>query len=178
MRTLYLLRHAKSSWEDASLRDHDRPLAPRGRRGAAAMARMMRDEGWSPELVLCSTAVRTRETWDLMAPLLGGDVPVEYQRRLYGASAATLLDSVRELPDGIRRASILAHNPGIERLALALAGKGPSPDLERLERKFPTAAVAVLEADLAHWSGMAPGRCELVRFVRPKDLPEADAERL
>lgn len=175
MRTLYLLRHAKSSWEDSSLRDHDRPLAPRGRRAAPAMGRAMRDGRMIPELVLCSTAVRTRDTWGLVAPFLGDDIPVEYDRALYGAGAATLLALVRGLPDDTLRVLLLGHNPGIGELAASLVADGPPQEVDRMVRKFPTGALAVLHTAATRWSRMAPGRCTLARFIRPRDLPEAEA---
>lgn len=179
MRTLYLLRHAKSSWEDSSLADHDRPLAPRGRRAAPAMGRLMREEGFVPELVLCSTSERTRTTWARVAPFLGDDLQVEFDRELYGASAGRLLQIVRDLTDDVSRVLLIGHNPGLEMLANALAGEeGPADELARMRRKFPTAALAVLAADEEHWSALEAGGCRLDRFVRPKDLPEADEQRL
>ncbi|HSR43247.1 MAG TPA: histidine phosphatase family protein [Longimicrobiales bacterium] len=178
MRTLYLLRHAKSSWDDSSLADHDRPLAPRGRRAAPSMGRYMQSERLVPELVLCSTAARTRATWALAAPFLGDDIPVEYDRELYGASAGTLLRVVRGLPDDVRRVLMVGHNPGWELFAAALAGDGDRGAIARMRRKFPTAALAVLESPAERWTGVEAGGCRLERFVRPKDLPEAESRRL
>lgn len=178
MPTLYLLRHAKSSWEDTSLRDHERPLAPRGRRAAPAMGRFMSAEGLVPDRVLCSTAVRTRETWSLVAPFLGEDLPVTYDRTLYGASARELLELLRGLPDDVGRVLVIGHNPGVELLALALAGEPEREDGHRMRHKFPTAALAVFACDGEGWTALGPSRCRLDRFVRPKDLPEARERRL
>jgi phosphohistidine phosphatase len=134
-RTLILLRHAKSDWPDG-VPDSERPLAKRGRHDAPAMGRWLRDHGYRPDVVLCSTARRTRHTWDLVAPELGGSPSVTFEPRAYAASAATLLYLVRELPDGCRGALLIGHNPGIEELAANL-------DSGALAIRFPTAAVAV-----------------------------------
>lgn len=134
-RTLILLRHAKSDWPDG-VPDPERPLAKRGRHDAPAMGRWLRDHGYRPDVVLCSTARRTRQTWDLVAPELGGSPSVTFEPRAYAASAATLLYLVRELPDGCRAALLIGHNPGIEELAASL-------DSGALAIRFPTAAVAV-----------------------------------
>ena len=153
-RSLYLLRHAKSSWDDAALDDHDRPLAGRGRRAAAAIARHMDEQGIAPELVLCSTALRARETCERL-----GLTEVRYERGLYAASAEELLERVRAIDENVGTAMLIGHNPGMEDLGFALTG-------ERME-KFPTGALAVLE--LEDWSAL---RATLVAFVRPRDLEE------
>jgi phosphohistidine phosphatase len=168
MKRLYLLRHAKSSWDDPTLADHDRPLAPRGRRAAKAMAEHLRMEGIAPELVLCSPSARTRQTLTAIAPGLGENADVRIEEELYAASAAALLDVLYELPDEVGSVMLIAHNPGIQDLALSLAGGGPA--VERARSKFPTAALATLELD-GSWRELAPGGAELVTFVRPKDLP-------
>ena len=160
MRTLLLLRHAKSSWGDVGLPDHERPLAPRGRIAAPAVGRFMFEEGLVPELVLCSTAVRTRETWALIEPELGGGVHVEYEEGLYGASAGTLLYFVKSTPDDLHR--------GTCRRAI---GSGSEKAARRLAAKYPTAALAQLSCDADHWADITVGGCRLDRFVRPGDLP-------
>lgn len=163
---LYLLRHAKSSWDDPSLTDHDRPLARRGRRAAKAMAAHLARHDIVPELVLCSTAVRTRQTSE--AVLAGA--PVLYERELYEARAADLLDRVRRVPDSIGSVLLIGHNPGTEELALWLSR--PSPERDEVAVKFPTGALATLELDGASWSGLVPGRASLTAFVRPRDLQD------
>jgi len=163
MKRLYLLRHAKSSWKDTTLADHDRPLAGRGRRAAAAMADHMAQHQIVPDLVLCSTAVRTRETYERLQA-----APVRFERRLYAASADDLLELVRTLPDDVGTVLLIGHNPGIEDLALRLAR--PSPERDRLQAKFPTAALATLELTGSRWSELEPGCASLIAFVRPSDL--------
>jgi phosphohistidine phosphatase len=165
MRTLHLLRHAKSSWDDPALPDRERPLAPRGVRDAKRIAKHLRRLGVAPELVLCSSAVRTRETLELVRPALAV-VPVSIEDGLYGASSETLLERLRTVPDEVGSVLLIAHNPGLQDLALALASSGT--DRERLEAKFPTAALATLA--LPSWSGLSPGDAELVDYVGPKQL--------
>ncbi|MFL5912169.1 MAG: SixA phosphatase family protein [Gaiellaceae bacterium] len=156
---LFLLRHAKSSWDDPALADHDRPLAPRGRKAAALMASYLSEERIRPALVLCSTAVRARETLEG----IGLSDHVIFARELYGASADELLARLRRVPDEIESAMLVGHNPGMHDLALLLGGTGD------IERKFPTGALATFAFD-GGWSGLGQGRAELVAFVRPKQL--------
>lgn len=177
MKTLILLRHAKSSWDDASLDDHDRPLADRGRRAAPAMAAHLHDQGFTPELVLCSTAVRTRETLELVTDELDSP-PVEYDPGLYLAGPGRLLRTVRATDDDVRSVMVIGHNPGIHTFALGLCDRSTGSDLRRLEKKFPTAAVAVLKFNVDSWAEIDQGKGRLVEFMRPKGLPNAERDRL
>ncbi len=165
MPTLYLLRHAKSSWEDPELPDRERPLAPRGRRDAKRIGKHLGRLKIAPALVLCSSAARTQETLGLLRPALSG-AAVSVEEGLYGASAKTLLERVREVPDGLGSVLLIGHNPGLHDLALVLASSGA--DLERLEAKFPTAALATLA--VRRWSNLGPRDAELVAYVVPKQL--------
>jgi phosphohistidine phosphatase len=146
---LYLLRHAKSSWDEPGLADHDRPLARRGKRAADAMGRYMREHGIEPEVVLCSSATRTRQTLERL-----GLPDARIEPELYGADAATL----RALIPDASSAMLIGHNPGMQDLALSLARSGAK--LGELAEKFPTGALATIELDTG----------ELVDFVRPRDL--------
>lgn len=165
VKRLYLLRHAKSSWDEPGLADRDRPLAPRGERASKSMAKYLRDEGIVPELVLCSPSKRTRETLERLG--LGDGTEVRIEDELYAASAGELLGALHEVPDEVESVMVIGHNPGIERLALELAVGGD--ELDRMREKFPTAALATLELD-GSWSELAPGGAELVSFVKPKEL--------
>jgi phosphohistidine phosphatase len=167
VKQLFLLRHAKSSWEDPGLADHDRPLAPRGRRAAKLIAEHLRRHGIAPELVLCSSAARTRETLELIAPALGEAVPVQIEDQLYAASEQVLLERVRAVEDGIESLQLIGHNPGVQQLALLLAGSGEK--VTAPARKYPTGALATLEFS-ASWHELGPGRVELTAFVTPKQL--------
>lgn len=174
---LYLVRHAKSSW-DEPLADRERPLAARGRRAAPAMAGYMKREGLVPDRVLCSPATRTRQTWDLMAPILGADVPVSYHDEIYESGPAAVLDLVQRARDADATLMIVGHNPTLELLAEEMVGAGQSKLRDRLRRKYPTAALAVLELPGDTWQEATFGAATLTRFVRPKDLPEASARDL
>jgi phosphohistidine phosphatase len=167
MTQLFLLRHAKSSWDDPELADHDRPLAPRGRRAAKLVAEHLRREGVTPDLVLCSSALRTRETLDGIAPALGESTSVQIEGELYAASEHSLLDRLRAVEDRVESLLLIGHNPGVEQLALRLAGGGQK--LAVLSRKYPTGALATLEFS-GRWGDLQPGRAELADFVTPKQL--------
>jgi len=166
MRTVHLLRHAKSSWGDPGLADRERPLAPRGRRDAARMGEHLAGLAAAPALVLCSSAVRTRQTLKLIGPSLGG-AAVEVVDGLYSAGPDDVLGLLRDLPDQTRSALVIGHNPTLHELALELAGGGA--ERERLAAKFPTCALATLEFE-GDWPELAPGGCELTAFVIPRDL--------
>jgi phosphohistidine phosphatase len=184
VKTLLLLRHAKSSWDDSTLRDHERPLAPRGERAAPAMGRYLDQERLVPERVVCSTSARTRQTWGLLERELDtssipGSIAVEFSHLLYGASAGEMLEEIHAQPTEVDRLLLVGHNPGTEELALALAGDGSDAGARaRIGTKFPTAGLAVLEAPVEAWTGFEPGKARLLRFVVPKDLPEAERDRL
>jgi len=164
--TLYLLRHAKSSWADSALADHERPLAPRGRRDGKRIAEHLRRQEIEPELVLCSSAARTRETLGLLRPALG-DATVVVEDELYGASSDQLLARIRLVPDEVASVLVIGHNPGLHELALALAAAGD--ERERLEEKFPTAALATL-TPAEPWGRVAPRGATLTAYVVPKQF--------
>lgn len=170
MRRLYLLRHAKSCWKDPQVPDFDRPLNRRGRQAAALLARALPHLRPPPQVVLCSAARRTVETWTLVAPALEWQT-VCLERELYEAGKAALLDRLRRLDDSRDTILLVGHNPGLACLAEGLcAGHGDGEALARLEEKFPTGALAVLETDLGAWADLADDTCRLVSFTRPADL--------
>jgi phosphohistidine phosphatase len=169
MKRIYLLRHAKSSWEHGHMPDHQRPLAPRGRAAAPLIGAYLREKGIAPALALCSSAVRTRETLDLLVPALETRVPTWVEEGLYLASAHSLLERLQDLPDGVPDVLLIGHNPGTQHLAVLLAGRGQGR--ERLREKFPTAALAVLAAPVDAWRDLDEGGAELQDYVRPRDLP-------
>ncbi len=170
MKRLYLLRHAKSSWDDPSVPDFERPLNRRGRKAAKAMAKYFQEAGIHPAMVLCSPSSRTRETLDLMAPALD-DVPVRFDNRIYEASSSALLACLQALPADVPSVLIIGHNPGLEHLAHALADQTEAERaLARLREKFPTGSLAVLATPLDHWNRLTDGACRLETFVCPADL--------
>jgi phosphohistidine phosphatase len=163
---LAIARHAKSSWADPDIADHDRPLNARGRRAATVVGRHLREAGWEPELVLCSSATRTRETLELFGLPAATDVGIE--DRLYGATAGALLARLKRVPDGVASVLVLAHNPGVEDLVRALVDE---PDA--LPGKFPTGAVADLQLPMPTWRELEPGTCRLRGLLVPRQLGDA-----
>jgi phosphohistidine phosphatase len=168
MKRLYLLRHAKSSWKDTSLPDHERPLAGRGRRAAKAIARHLREQDLQPQLVLCSTARRARETLELIQPALGA-ATVEFEHDLYAASADALLERLRRVPDTVAAVMLIGHNPGVQGLADILAGAAEGDARERMNRRgFPAAGFALLSFD-GPWKSLEPGVAILRDYWAPAE---------
>ncbi len=185
MKTLTLLRHAKSGWDDPVARDFDRALNPRGKRGAEQIGQYLADHGLVFDHVLASPAVRVVETIDHVSSRYNLPVAPAWERRIYLASAATLIDLVAGLPDSVGSVLLVGHNPGLEDLVLMLVpadpGAGADTDAatdgarlrKEVEIKFPTASLAELQFDCAAWADMGSTPATLTRFVRPRDLDPA-----
>lgn len=156
-RELVILRHAKSDWPPG-VPDDQRPLATRGRRDAPAAGRWLREHVPGPGLVVCSTATRARQTWNLVRPELDGDPEVWHEERLYGASAAMLAALARELPHEAHTVLFVGHNPGLEEFVSLLSGE---------ECTLKTSSIAVL-AGSGDWSAVAPGWAELAHTAKPR----------
>jgi len=173
MKRLVLLRHAKSQRDEAT-KDKDRPLNERGRGDAPRMGSYMHHKSYLPQLVLCSPAKRTVETWELLAPELGVETEVRFPDPLYLASAAAIGKLVKAVGSEVSLLVVIGHNPGLEDFAHALARKPESAKERKLDAeiraKFPTGALAVLDFQVNAWSEIAPGDGELVDFARPKGL--------
>jgi phosphohistidine phosphatase len=166
---IHLLRHAKSSWEDTDLRDHDRPLAPRGHRAAERLRGHVEAAGLAPQLVLCSSATRALETWEGIRDGLPPETRLEVSGDLYAADAGSLLLRLNGLPETVDSVLMIGHNPGMEELAIGLSGGGDDDALARLKTKYPTAGLASLSVDGA-WSELAWQGATLDDFVVPRDL--------
>lgn len=161
---LLVMRHAKAAPYEPDA-DHERTLVDRGRADAGAIGESLRDSGRMPQLVLCSTAARARETLACAFPQFSDSVELRFERRIYNAAAATLADVVNEINESVDTALLIGHNPGMHQLALSLAGSGD--DLATLATKFPTAAVADLRFD-GMWALLGAGDAELAEFLTPK----------
>jgi phosphohistidine phosphatase len=173
MRRLMLLRHAKAAWpqgvEGGGIDDIDRPLAPRGQAVAPLMADYLKNEYLFPDHVVVSAALRTRQTWDLLMPILGeGSVHIE--PRLYEASPETLLHLIQQLNDNHRHVLMIGHNPGFEDVARLLVGQGDRYAFARMAAKFPTCGLAVIDFDNPSWRAVTPRSGRLERFVTPHSL--------
>jgi phosphohistidine phosphatase len=168
---LLLLRHAKSDWSDAGLADRDRPLSKRGRESAPLIGRHMRDKGHVPDLVLSSPSTRTRQTVSLVLDEIGNSPNIVFDERLYDfGGGERLLAAIKEHGGETRTLMLVGHNPTVQRLALLLAGAGDSELMTAMERKFPTAALAVIDFEAKAWSAIKPGKGTLSAFVTPKGL--------
>jgi phosphohistidine phosphatase len=168
MKTLTLLRHAKSSWDDPSQSDFDRPLNARGHAAARAMGREMRRLGLAYDLILASPAARVTGTLNELAQGYGGAAATVQDERIYLASPATLLALVRAADDEIGSLLLVGHNPGLALLALALGRPGGLHDL--VAAKYPTGALTEISLDVDSWRDVAEGAGTLARFIRPRDL--------
>jgi phosphohistidine phosphatase len=171
VKTLLLLRHAKSAWSDPKLDDHDRPLNGRGERAAKAVADHIAGQGLRPDLILCSTAIRTRQTLAPLIKRLGTPAPpISLESGLYLASEVALLARLQAVADDVPTLLLIGHNDGIGQLAADLAGSGPPEALSALREKYPTGALAVLGLRDGPWSDLQVGSAVLLNFVRPRDL--------
>lgn len=173
---LFVLRHAKSSWDDPMLDDHDRPLAPRGVQAVKLLGAHLQAAGIRPDLVLCSSARRARETMEAVA---GADETL-IERRLYDASCLEVIERLRRVPEQTASAMVIGHNPTMQMLVLRLTGANGAGyanhtrpplagDLAEVQRKFPTGALATLKLE-CEWDELGPGRATLATYVRPKAL--------
>lgn len=168
MRTLHLLRHAKSSWDDPALRDAERPLADRGRQAVQLLHAHLEETGARIDLVLVSPARRARQTWEGVASAVDAH-DVRTEPAIYEATATGLLELVHGLDDAHRSVMLVGHDPGFHDLAVVLAGGGDPKSLRALQEKYPTGALASLAFDCS-WHEVDAGRGRLVAFVRPRDL--------
>lgn len=173
MKTVILLRHAKSDWSDTVQRDFDRPLNTRGKRAAQVMGEWAAREGIGFDMIVASPAVRVVETLDGFLAGYGRSVDVRWDRRIYLASSVTLLDVLRDLPDSADAVLMAGHNPGLEDLVLNLVPDSPEDRLRaEVEIKFPTAAIAVLHFDADAWEELSKP-AKLDGFTRPRDIDPA-----
>jgi len=166
---LYLFRHAKTVPQSDNVRDTERALEERGRVGARRMAKWLKQQKIVPDVVLCSPAVRTRETLDLVADAFPRKPRIEYEPGLYLATGARLMERLREIPDSVERVMVVGHNPGLHELAQALTDRNVGPLAERLAANLATAGLARFEVAI-EWSGLRRRGARLVALVSPKDL--------
>jgi phosphohistidine phosphatase len=170
VKTLFLLRHAKSSWGDETIPDHERPLAARGERAVQLIASYVSRAGVRPALVLCSSARRARDTLDAIAASLGDDAERKIEDDLYGASAAELLVRLRDVEATISSVLVVGHNPGLHDLAMELTRDGEAAAVAQLHSKFPTGALARLDLGDIEWHELKRRSAYLASVVVPRDL--------
>ena len=161
MKTLYVLRHAKSSWDNADVADFDRPLNERGRSTAVFMGELMKREEYAPELILASPARRARETVELVKKAAALTAEIKFKERIYEARPQTLQQVVLALDDRSDSALIVGHNPGMEGFVRLLTGR---------TEELPTAALAIIDLDIAGWEQIVSDKLgKLRKVIRPKD---------
>ena len=177
MKSLLLLRHAKSDWADMTLEDHDRPLNDRGRESAALIGSYLAEQRYNVDLVICSSAMRTRETLDLMFKAGNLRWPVEYTRPVYDATTNTLFSIVRNLSDSLNTVMILGHNPSMQDMTLLLAGRDESAEVQQVRQKYPTGALAHIALGIDSFRDLHVDCGQLRKFIRPKDLVQDRGDR-
>jgi phosphohistidine phosphatase len=170
MLTLSLLRHAKSSWKDPTLPDRDRPLNTRGTTEAPVMGKAIAKHGLDPDLVLCSTARRTRDTLQLVLPELKIEPKIVYEDDLYHATPAEMLKLLHKVGAGVAQVLLVGHNPGLQSFGLDLIGSGAKHLKDRMEAKLPTAGLVVLRFPAGAWKDVAINGGKLELFLTPSDV--------
>lgn len=175
MKRLIILRHAKSGWDVPVARDYDRPLNERGQRASSAMGAHVQSAGIVIDSLVASPAVRVSETLDLFLPAAGlAHLEAHWDRRVYLASSASLIECLHDLPDTADNVLLAGHNPGLEDLILDLVpDNGASPERDMVEDGFPTAAIAVLDLAVDRWGDVDNGCAALSLLVRPRDVDPA-----
>jgi phosphohistidine phosphatase len=168
-----LLRHAKSDRSEPGASDHDRPLNPRGMETAARVGAYIAHHALTPDLVLCSTARRARDTWAVLAKALEAAPPAKYDARLYNAGSDALLAAARETPSKVHSLMMVGHNPGLHEFAVLLIAAGDVDERERLREKLPTAGLVVIDFAIDAWSALHREGGRLDRFVVPGALDTA-----
>jgi phosphohistidine phosphatase len=174
MRRLMLLRHAKSEWSKPGQRDHDRVLAARGREAAPHIGKYMATHGLIPDLVVCSTATRARETWDLVVEALKPTPKVVHDERIYDNRPDTLMDVIHETNPEIHVLLLVGHNPSFHALGELLAATGDTESRQRLREKFPTSGLAVIDFAVDAWDRVHPHSGRLDRMITPRLLDAPD----
>ncbi|HAT86576.1 MAG TPA: hypothetical protein DCS30_11900 [Rhizobiales bacterium] len=170
MLRLYLLRHAKSSWANPALADYDRPLNKRGRNDMPNLARYMIEQSYQPERILCSGAMRTRQTLAVILPGLKSDTSIQLLNALYEGYAPDYLIQLRQHAQNSHSLMIIGHNTGMQEIALRLISQGNPELIADIETKFPTGALAVLDFDVASWNDISAQKATLTDFIKPRDL--------
>jgi phosphohistidine phosphatase len=170
MLTLSLLRHAKSSWKDPTIPDRDRPLNTRGKTEAPVMGKAIAKHGLDPDLVLCSSARRTRDTLELVLPELKTEPKIVYEDGLYHGTPQEMLDILHAVAPSVSQVLLVGHNPELQSFALDLIGSGAKHLKDRLEVKYPTAGLVVLRFQAGDWKDVAVNSGKLELFLTPSDV--------
>lgn len=167
MKYLLLLRHAKSSWAEEGGSDHDRPLAPRGIHDAPLIGKALRKQKILPDIIICSTALRARQTAEAVLKAADISIEPEYADSLYAASASAIISTVRSIKDTSRCALLVGHNPGFEEILERLTGKSLT---------MPTGALACIQLPINTWEDLEDGEGSLKRLILPRELDDFEGK--
>jgi phosphohistidine phosphatase len=170
MRRLMLLRHAKSDWSASGRPDRERTLSARGAKAAPLVGRYLAEHDLIPDHAIVSTAQRTRQTWQLLGDKVTQPPGVTFDDRIYEAAPADILAAIADAPKAATKLLVVGHNPGLQSLALLLAGSGSGKARKALLEKYPTGGLAVFDFDLPDWTQLAPGSGRLERFITPRAI--------
>ena len=170
MKHLILMRHAKSSWSNDDLEDHERPLNPRGQTGAQAMAGWLKNLNATPNAALVSDATRTRETWQILSHKMRLNFEAKISSELYLAGPDQLLSAIQHLPESSDRAIVIAHQPGMSALIKMLSDGSEPASRSRAYSHFPTCATALIDIPVENWSQLDFGKGVFMRFSSPNEL--------
>lgn len=176
MLRLMLMRHAKSSWDHPELDDYDRPLNKRGRKACDMMGSFLQTNNLQPNRIICSSAQRTRETLGRLLPYFDGTIDIRLTRTIYERPAGDYLQAIRQAGQTAQTLLVIGHNTALEDMATILAGKG-NPDIrQRMQEKFPTAAIAILDFEENRWEDIGPGAGTLIAFAAPRRKPKPEED--
>tara|TARA_Y100000590_G_scaffold220753_1_gene249830 strand:- start:1392 stop:1904 length:513 start_codon:yes stop_codon:yes gene_type:complete len=170
MKTIFLLRHAKSSWDNTKLEDFDRPLATRGIKSCKKIGKFFKKKKLVPDIVYCSTAVRAKQTWDLINRIVEKKKNIIYEDQLYMANSSIFMNFVKKTNDNFKTLMIVSHNPGIENFAIELIKNKESDFYKDINLKYPTGGIAIINFKLKHWSKMNYETGDIYEFIKPREL--------
>ena len=170
MKTIFLLRHAKSSWDDVSLDDFDRPLSPRGIKSCKKIGKYLKKNRLIPDIVYCSSAMRAKQTWELFNRIVDKKENILYEDSLYMSDFSNFINIIKKTKNNFKNLMFVSHNPGIENLALELSKDKSNEIYEKINIKFPTGALIIIKFDLNNWSKVDCKKGKLYEFVKPKEL--------
>ena len=169
MKTIFLLRHAKSSWDNTKLEDFDRPLATRGIKSCKKIGKFFKKKKLVPDIVYCSTAVRAKQTWDLINRIVEKKKNIIYEDQLYMANSSIFMNFVKKTNDNFKTLMIVSHNPGIESFCLELS-KENNEYINDIKTKYPTGSLAILKVNLKKWSEIRYESGIIYEFIKPRKL--------
>ena len=170
MKTIFLLRHAKSSWDDPRLNDLDRPLASRGIKSSKKIGKYLKKNKLTPDIVYCSSATRAKQTWELVNRIVEKKKNVKYINKLYMANSSDFMDVIKKTDNDFKSLMLVSHNPGIESIAIELSKNENNKFHQIINIKYPTGALAIIKFNLSDWGKINYKKGEIYEFIKPKEL--------